>query len=171
MSGDDEDIKIWNIGAKYKFMDEPDDNVSLAIGGSLGEMKDGDSVDVQKAFIAVSKNLTMKQAAGQPIAAKATAGLLYERQDDPVDQSLTKPYVGIDFTLKRGAQFGLEYRFKDDDLESDAVFSAALRYPFGNPEQPVWVQLGTTNNTTGFGTNDQDVFFGIGYRFGGGAAD
>lgn len=165
----DETGNLWDVGAKYLLLAEPKNKVSLAIGGQWGRFDgsgDIDKIDISKGFIAVTKNLSMKQVASREIAAKATLGLLYQRLGNPIDESSTKPYVGIEFTGKRGASLGLEYRWKDSSIESKSVFSAVVRVPVNQRANPVWVELGTTNASAGLGTNEQKIIFGVGYRFG-----
>jgi hypothetical protein len=160
--------RIWNIGGKYMLMTEPKNQISLAVGAGFGnlDLEGTDSVDITKAFVVATKNLSMKQVASVPVAAKASLGLLYTRLGSPVSESATEPYVGIDFTAKSGGSLGLEYRFKGDSIETDAVFSAVVRYPVGDKANPVWLEVGTTNGAAGVGLNEQKIFFGVGYRWG-----
>jgi len=158
--------KIWNFGGKYLLMTEPKDKISLAVGAGWGKYDLEDSVDATKAFIVATKNFRMKQAASLKVASKASVGLLYQKLSDPVDESITKPFVGIEFSNAAGTTLGLEYRFKDESIDSDPVFSAVLRCPVGKSVNPLWVEIGTTNGGLSMGSNEHKVFFGVGYRFG-----
>jgi len=158
--------KLWNVGAKYLLLTEPKSQFSLALGAATGKLSDGDSLTGTKAFLAATKNFSMKQVAGKPIASKATLGLLYEKFSGDGSANFTKPYVGIEFSNAMGAGLGLEYRFKDNSIDSDAVFSAVARYPLSKMVNPLWVEIGATNGGIGMGTSDHKVFFGVGYRFG-----
>lgn len=162
-----EDAKLWNAGLKWAFMRESGgDDFSLAIGGSMGRMEsDIDDVDITRAFLVASKVIKMKQSAGQPLSAMAHLGVMWAKLGEPTDNTMTKPFVGIEFFGGGGASLALEYRFEDDDLDVNAPFSAALRYPIGGAGSPLWIQVGATNAATGIGNNDNDLFFGLGYRF------
>lgn len=165
---DGDRMKSWNAGLKYAFMQESSgDNFSAAIGGSVGRFDNSEDVDVTRAFLVFSKAISMKHAAGQPISAMAHLGVMWASVGDPADDKMTKPFVGIEFFSSNGSSLALEYRFKEDNLESNAPFSAAVRYPLGEANSPLWVQVGATNAAlAGFGGSDNSIFVGLGYRFG-----
>jgi hypothetical protein len=157
-------MKLWNVGAKYMLLSQPKTAFALAVGGSFGKAKNGDSVDITKAFIVASKNLNLKPWGSQPMQVKGSVGVMYEKVGDPFSESITAPYLGVECMIRKGANLGLEYRFKDSSLDNKAVLSAVLRMPVSET-QPLWIEVGTTNGTTGLGIDSQKMFVGVGYRF------
>ncbi len=91
-----------------------------------------------------------------------SVGIMYINLDPDVgdSESLTRPFVNLEFTGEGGTTLGLEYRWKDDDMDCKAVFSAVLRHPLS---EETTVEVGTTNaSPTGLGLDDQDWFVRIG---------
>jgi hypothetical protein len=92
-----------------------------------------------------------------------TAGLYYLKVDPGLGMgfSLTRPFLGFEFISTAGTVVGLEYRFRDNDLDERAVFSAVLRHYF-SPEFAG--ELGTTNaSPIGTGLSGQDLFVRVNY--------
>jgi hypothetical protein len=83
------------------------------------------------------------------------------------DESLFRPFVTVQWISADKTYLGLEYRWKDDDLDASAVFSAVL----GKEFEDGWTgEIGTTNaNAIGLGLDDQNWFVRVGYNFATGA--
>jgi len=172
---DSETAHMWAFGGKYQFAREPEDTASLAVGASLEKWSDTmamygavTDVDVIKAYIVATKDFTPMGGESWEwtdggTRTLGTLGLMYIDIDPDAgeSESLTKPFVGLEFIGAGGTTLGLEYRWKDSDIDEDAVFSAVLRHPF----TPEWeVEVGTTNaGPGGIGLDDQDIFVRVGY--------
>lgn len=172
-----ETAHMWAFGGKYQLAKEPDDSMSLAVGGSLEKWSDTmmmygaspNDVDIWKLYVVATKDFTpMAGQAWEWGSAAGTRmlgslGVMYISVDpDGGDrESLTRPFVGMEFIAAGGTTLGLEYRWKDSDLDEKAVFSAVLSHQ-ASPE--VEVQIGTTNaGPSGLGLDDQNVFVRLGY--------
>ncbi|NIM04352.1 MAG: hypothetical protein GTO55_00825 [Armatimonadetes bacterium] len=165
---DSTDLKVWNAGVKYMIAHEAEDNVSAAIGASFGRLENSDDVDIMTAFAVASKSLNMGGGA-DVVSAKAHLGVMWMDFDSPISEDLIEPFVGLEFTGEGGASLAVEYRMDDSDIDEDAPFSAVLRYPVGGAT-PLWLEVGTTNAAlAGVGLDDNDIFYGLCYRFGGAA--
>ncbi len=172
-----ETAHLWAFGGKYQLTKEPVDQMSLAIGGSLEKWSDSmmmygapDDVDVWKLYVVATKDFTPLTGQAWEWGPEAgtrmlgSLGVMYISVDpDRSDrESLTRPFVGLEFIGAGGTTLGLEYRWKDSDLDEKAVFSAVLRHQ-ASPE--VEVELGTTNaGPAGLGLDDQDIFVRLGYK-------
>jgi len=176
-----ETAHMWALGGKYQLTSEPKDQASLAIGASMEQWSDlvlgadmygggvGD-IDVLKAYIVATKDLTPMTTGGWEVGGSTTRilgslGLMYVNVDPDAgdDESMTRPFVGVEFIGTAGTSLGLEYRWKDDDIDQKAVFSTVLTHRF-SPEFEA--QIGTTNaGPSGIGLDDQDVFVRLGYTF------
>ncbi|MFB3883048.1 MAG: hypothetical protein ACE149_17410 [Armatimonadota bacterium] len=176
-----ETAHLWALGGKYQLTSEPKDQASLAIGASMESWSDlamsGDmyglglgDLDVIKAYIVATKDFTPMTGGGweygnSPTRILGSVGLLYARIDPDLgdDMSMTRPFVGIEFLGSGGTDLGLEYRWKDSDIDEKAVFSAVLTHKFS---KNIEAQIGTTNaGPAGVGLDDQDIFLRLGYTF------
>jgi len=181
MPTDSENANMWAIGGKYQIAREPEDQAALAIGGSWESWSDSALVgsagmygvgdfDVFKLYIVATKDFT-------PMASESwewtdggtrmlgSVGLMYLKvdPDGASSESLARPFVGIEFVGGGGTTFGLEYRWRDTDIDMKAVFSAVLRHRLSSA---VEVEVGTTNaGPSGIGLDDQDFFLRLGYTF------
>jgi len=173
-----ETAHLWAFGGKYQFTSEPKDQAALAIGASMEKWSDlantssmyfGD-VDVLKAYIVATKDFTPMTGKSWEWTNSTTRilgslGIMYVKIDpDGGDsETMTRPFVGIEFLGAAGTSLGLEYRWKDDDLDAKSVFSAVLSHKFS---KQVEAQIGTTNaGPAGIGLDDQDIFVRLGYTF------
>jgi len=171
---------MWGVGGKLALMREPQNAMSLALGASYQQLSDSIGMydvstgpfdmsfdeKVTKAYLVATKDFTP----GAGMHALASAGLMYMQAKASVDalgtslsesESLTRPFVGLEFIAPSGTGLGLEYRWKDDTLDADAVMSAALRLALSDQFR---VEIGTTNaDPMGFGMDDQNLFFRLGY--------
>jgi len=78
-------------------------------------------------------------------------------------ETLTRPFVALEYMGADKTGLGLEYRWKDNDLDEKAVWSAVLRHQF---DKGVSVEVGTTNaNQLGLGMDNQNWFARVGYTF------
>jgi hypothetical protein len=79
--------------------------------------------------------------------------------------SLFEPFLGIDIPNDSNTMhLGAEYRWGNNSLEAQSVFSAYLEYDFS---PTLGVQLGSTNaDQLGFGSGDRTWFANVGYTFG-----
>jgi hypothetical protein len=171
-----ETANMWAIGGKYQLAGEPEEQAALAIGGSWETWSDlalagaPDDVDVFKAYIVATKDFTPMGEAWEwsdgGTRMLGSLGLMYiniDADSGAIDDSLTKPFVGLEFAGAGGTTFGLEYRWKDSDIDMKAVFSAVLGHAFS---PAVEAEIGTTNSgPSGIGLDDQDFFVRIGYNF------
>jgi len=177
---DGDSAHMWGVGGKLALMRESQQAISLALGASYQQLGDSIamydvstgpfdiSVDekVTKAYLVATKDL----APGASTHTLASAGLMYMRAKASVSalglsssesESLTRPFVGLEFIAPSGTGLGLEYRWQDDTLDSKAVMSAALRLAFSDNFR---AEVGTTNaDPVGFGMDDQNFFFRLGY--------
>lgn len=183
---DGNDSHIWGLGGKVALTKEPQEDATLAIGGSYrkwveaftesiletGGMYSSVSSDakVWDAYIVASKDFTplkgekWEWGPGGGTRMIGSAGLMYKKVDvTDFSESLTRPFLGVQFIGAAGTSLGLEYRWKDDTLDEKAVFSAVLQHKFS---AEVTAELGTTNaSPIGTGLNDQNVFVRVGYSF------
>jgi hypothetical protein len=158
----------WTAGAKFALLQEPADELGLAIGGSYGKIVGDDDLAVTRAYLALSKDFDLVKDPENPIKGRFTAGWAYIKFGDPADFTISKPYAALEFIGETGATLGLEYRWKDSDVEPNAVFSAVARVPVTS-DKAWWVEIGTTNSFYG-ATNmfdEQKTFYGICYQFAG----
>jgi len=157
----DEDGKLWNGGLKYQFANEMQQGVTAAIGGQYSKLTNSVDMKVTSAFLALSKEV--KDCCDGKGKATLSLGVLYQKFGDPVDDSSTQPYIGVEVDSGKGS-FAAEYRLKDDDFDCKAPFSAVLRLPLGEEmTSPMWLEVGTTNAPIlGLGLNENKVFFGLG---------
>jgi hypothetical protein len=177
-TGPSETAHLWALGGKYQFTSQPKDQAALAVGASWQGWSDlfvastmyTTDVTVINAYIVATKDFTPMAAGNWEYTNNATRilgslGLMYIKFDpDGGDsQSMTRPFVGIEFLGTAGTSLGLEYRWKDDDIDANSVFSAVLTHKFSNK---IEAQIGTTNaGPGGIGLNDQDIFVRVGYTF------
>jgi hypothetical protein len=178
-----DDADMFAIGGKYLLAKEPEDAASLAIGldyyiwsdvATLGAatMYGGgpavDDVDFLRAYLVVTKDFTpMSEELWEwnngTTRILGSVGLLYldVSPDTGSGDSLTEPFIGLQFVGAEGTSLGLEYRFEDDTIDQDDVFSAVLRHRFAESWE---VEVGTTNaGPGGIGLDDQDFFIRFGY--------
>ncbi len=170
-----ETASMWAIGAKMQLANEPEDNTALAIGGSIESWSDlmasmPQDVNAYKLYVVATKDFTpmggesWEWASGAGTRILGSLGVLYISVDPDLgdSESLTRPFVGLEFISAEGTALGLEYRWKDSDLDAKAVFSAVLTHPV-SPEFEI--QVGTTNaGPCGLALSDQDVFVRLGYN-------
>jgi hypothetical protein len=190
---DGADSHLWGIGGKVQLAKEPKDSATLAVGASYGVWKDmlasaavydadaqawvtglaETDVTMKSAFIVATKDLTPMGGGGWEWGPGAgtkmlgSVGLLYLSLDPDLagapSESLTRPFVNLEFKGTGGTDLGLEYRWRDNSVDAKAVFSAVLRHAF-SPE--VTGEVGTTNAAPGgFGLSDQDWFVRLAYTF------
>lgn len=162
--GDNDDF--ITAGVKYSILNQAEDDVDLAIGGTLGKETWGwdDHETSNKAYLAVSKDFSI--APSIPLTARGTAGLLYNFfKGHGWNDSFTKPYVALELMNDSGVSLGMEYRWRDDDWDDDdALFSSVLRYQC--PKVPLFLEVGTTNGEwLGNSWDNQRGFYGFGYTF------
>jgi hypothetical protein len=177
---DGDDAHMWGVGGKLALTREPQEGISLALGASYQQLSNSlamydESIGpfdisadekVTKAYLVATKDL----APGAGTHTLASAGLMYMRArasasafgiSHSESESLTRPFVGLEFMSPRGSGLGLEYRWKDDTLDSKAVMSAVLRLALSKEFK---AEVGTTNaDPVGFGMDDQNLFFRLGY--------
>ncbi len=177
-TGSADTAHLWAIGGKWQLTSEPKDQASLAIGASWQSWSDlsisdsmySEDVSVMNAYIVATKDFTPMTGANWEYGSTTTRilgslGLMYINIDPDSSESdnLTRPFVGVEFIGAGGTSLGLEYRWKDSDLDDKAVFSAALTHKFG---KGIEAQVGTTNaGIAGLGMDDQDFFVRLGYSF------
>ena len=182
------DSHIWGIGGKVQLAKEPEEAASLAVGASYQKWADAfvaelvtgggmygqpvilEDAKVLKAYIVATKDFTPMTTGSWEWNEGSTRmlgslGLMYIDVDPDAgdSESLTRPFVGLEFIGAGGTTLGLEYRWKDDDLDAKAVFSAVLRHKFS---REIEAEVGTTNaGPSGIGLDDQDFFVRVGYNF------
>jgi hypothetical protein len=180
----EQDSHIWGIGGKVQFANEPQDSAALAVGASYEKWADGmiyraaesptapvwtGDIKLFKAYIVATKDLTpmtgeaWEWSSGAGTRILGSLGLMYMKADpdEGSSESATRPFLGLEFVGASGTTLGLEYRWKDNTVDQDAVFSAVLRHPFS---EAMTAEVGTTNaGPGGFGLDDQDFFVRLGY--------
>jgi hypothetical protein len=176
---DGENTSLWGFGGKLQLTAEPADDATLAVGASYGVFKDyvtsismygGPATSVttdakiRNAYIVATKDLSPLSAEGWEWGPGAgtrmlgSVGLMYISldPDEGSGESLTRPFVNLEFIGAGGTALGLEYRWKDNNMDDKAVFSAVLRHAL-SPR--VTSEVGTTNAAPGgTGLSDQDWF-------------
>jgi hypothetical protein len=180
---DGEDTNLWQLGGKYQVSSAllPRGGglagADISIGASLGRWADSiamyadhgiTDIDVLKAYIVATRQVWPFTAATEWEVAASTriigsAGLLYMRLEPDVggDDTVVRPFVGIEIVGPSGLTGGIEYRAKDSDVDHKAVFSAFLRRQLGPVSN---IEIGTTNATPiGTGLEDQSFFIRLGY--------
>lgn len=187
------EAKTWGIGGKFQIPLQGQTGWNLAVGASYQKLTgDGQFLDVlamygatdvevkaTTAYLVATTDLT---AMGQSDWANGgkllgTLGLLYKKADATItnagpggfigvgegDETLVKPFVGVEFLGQDRTGLGLEYRWKDSDLDCKAVFSAVVKHEF---EEGFAAELGTTNaDSLGLGGDKQNWFVRVGYTF------
>ncbi len=169
---------MWALGGKYQLTSEPEDQASLALGASYEAWSNSalnmyggfEDLNVMKLYIVATKDFTPQTGTSWEWADGGTRmlgslGLMYMKVDPDVgsSESLTKPFLGLEFVGAGGTSFGLEYRWKDSDIDMDAVFSAMLRHAFS---PAVEAEIGITNaGPSGIGLDDQNFYIRFGYNF------
>ena len=171
-----ETARLSAIGGKYQLTREPEDQASLAVGASLEEWSGfmfdpGSTTDlsITKAYVVATKDFTPLAGETWEWSSQAgthmlgSLGVIYISLDPEGGESdsLARPFLGLEFAGAGGTTLGLEYRWKDDDLDAKAVFSAVLRHRMSDK---VEAEIGTTNGGPGgLGLDDQDFFVRLGY--------
>ena len=183
-----EDTDIWEYGGKYLlserllprtgFLADTD----IAIGASLGRWADAltnvddlfpfyTDTNTLRAYFVVTSQLIPSDAgdwdweAAPATRIIGTAGFLYLRvEPDLVDSAtLFRPFVGLEIISQKNLTLAFEYRAKDADLETDALFSTMLRYPV---DRSTSLEVGLTNaSPIGLALGEQDLFVRLGYSF------
>ncbi len=179
-----ENATMWALGGKYQLTTEPEDQASLAVGASYEAWSDSalmttmsmyggggfEDFGVLKLYVVATKDFTPETGsswewADGTIQMLASLGLMYMKvdPDSGSSESMTRPFIGLEFVGAGGTSFGLEYRWKDADIDMDGVFSAMVRHAF-SPE--VEAEIGVTNaGPSGIGLDDQNFYISVGYSF------
>jgi hypothetical protein len=157
--------KIWQGGLKYQV---PMSFANVAVGGSFGRDKEGwaeDSLDITKAYLAVSKDMNIASS----INARLTGGVMYGKfESDDWSEKFTKPYVALELMHTRGVTLAVEYRWRDSKIDDHDVVPLSTVLRITAPDKPVWVEVGTTNmSDAGTAWDNQRGFIGIGCAFDG----
>ncbi|GEM_PF-748238 len=168
-----DDLNVWGIGGKAQLSAEPRDQTTLAVGGAYQRWDDSSEVgadtDLRSLYIVATKDFTPMGAhpwewgPGPGTRMLGSLGILYlnAKPKGGSSSSLTRPFVGLQFVDAGGTELGLEYRWKDNDVDQDAVFSAVLRHPVS---EFITIEAGTTNAAPGgVGLDKQDIFVRLGY--------
>ncbi len=168
---------IWGAGGKLMLMQEPKNAVNLAVGlgywnwvegfkmYSTGEMFD---IGYWNAYLVATKDLRKLYGKSYSSTTRTlgSLGLMYVRVDPDRGSrhSLTRPFVSVQVVGNRGTSVGLEYRWKDSEIDRKAVFSAVVRHEFPHD----WsAEAGVTNSDPfGIGLDDSNIFTRVAYRFG-----
>jgi len=165
-SADDNDrSRVWVLGGK-SILIHPDTGPRAAVGASYhgwgnafadGSSRGGGSwpdAKVLKAYTVVTGTFAGKGRLG-PLG---TAGVTHTRldPDSGSSESLTRPFLGVQFFVTPVTLLGLEYRWKDGAFDAKPVFSASVRQWL--PDQ-FTAELGTTNaSPVGSGLGGQRLF-------------
>ena len=185
---DGNDVHAYALGGKLQLTKEPEDDATLAVGASYGVMKDlvvsssmydedlqewvgadvTTDVNIKNVYLVATKDLTplggegWEWGPGGGTKMLGSVGLMYISIDPDLgsSESLTRPFLNMEFVGAGGTTLGLEYRWKDNDMDDKAVFSAVLRHPMSDT---VTAEVGTTNaGPGGLGLSDQDWFVRLG---------
>jgi len=184
-----EDSNVWEYGAKYLIGENllPRGTflggTKVAVGASLGRWSDAvgfgaagmysdaaSDVETLRAYLVATKQFvptyTGEWPWGEPSGTRivGSAGLMYLRVDPDIgnDDSLVRPFLGVQCYGRRNLELLAEYRLKDSDLEDDALFSIAIRKPWGTSTS---LEIGLTNaSPIGLATGDQDMYVRLTYR-------
>lgn len=188
-----EDGDVWEYGGKYLLSENLLPRGSflggtrVAVGASLGRWSSAvgfgaaamyedtvtsNDVETLRAYLVATKQFvptyTGEWPWGEPSGTRivGSAGVMYLRVDPDIgqDDSLVRPFLGVQFYGRRDLELLAEYRFKDSDLEEDALFSVAVRKPWGTSTS---LEVGLTNaSPIGLATGDQDMYIRLTYRWG-----
>ncbi len=179
------DSHVWGIGGKMllpRLIRLP--GTSLAVGASyqdwvgavaeVGVTGGGPALlvadqKVTKAYLVATRDLSQPKGETPRSGPRpgthllGSAGLLYMRVAPGIGDSDTviRPFFGLEIKGEDGAELGLEYRWRDDHVDSKAVTSAFLRYRFSSEST---IEIGTSNaGPTGTGLDDRKPFIRVGY--------
>jgi hypothetical protein len=158
----------WTVGAKYALLQEPTDDIGLAIGASYTTIEAGswDNLNITQAYLALSKHFAFSPSEESP-KGRFTAGWSYTKFSEELDD-INKPYVGLEILTPNGACLGVEYRWKESDAEYHALLSTVARIPLSR-DKSWWAEIGSTNGIYNALSmfDDQKVFYGLAYHFDG----
>jgi len=181
-----QDTNIWEYGGKYLLSERllPRTGIlggtDIAIGASLGRWANAltnasellpfyTDTETLRAYFVVTTQLVPGEAGdwdwqGAPSTRIiGTAGVLYLRvePDALASDTLVRPFLGVEVIGQQNLTLALEYRFKDSDIEDDALFSALIRYPI---DRSTNLEVGLSNaSPIGLAQGDQDLFVRLGY--------
>ena len=151
------DINPWGINAKYAF---PNLfwNANLGVGAVYYS---GDqSTSIWQLYAVASKQLMNNPALNGSLGVNWT-----QAKAGGVTNSAFRPFIAVDATLIDKLDLGVEYQFKNDDIDSDAMYSIYARYPFTDA---LSAQVGYSNATALVAGGDDSAFtVGVNYAFGG----
>lgn len=166
----------WEYGGKYLLSQSlfPRQGflggTKVAFGASLGRwanslgMYDRPDVETLRAYLVATKQIKpyasgdTKYGEESGTRVVVSAGLMYLRAklSEGDSDTLLRPFLGLQVYGSRNLEFLTEYRLKASDLESDPVFSVAIRKPFGSSTT---FELGLTNaDAIGLGMSDQNMY-------------
>lgn len=153
------DANTWDINAKYatalKVLD-----FSWALGAQYLTSNDTDMKATQVYFVG-SRPFDLSG-----MTLNGTVGVNWTKISDGIDEDAIRLFGGLDTTFANGLNLGAELQSKNEDIESDMMWSVVARYPF-TPN--LAGQVGITNGPI-FGSGDSNVFVGATYAFGAAAA-
>jgi len=182
------DSDIWRFGGKYLLSEQlfPRGGflggTDLALGGSYGRWTDGfvnastmydaagaTDLDTLQFYLVATKHLIGGDTREweTPVGTRVigSLGLLYLSIDPDLagSDTLVRPFLGVEIIGEKNLKLAFEYRFKDSDIEDDALFSTLLSYPLGSSTT---IEAGLTNaSPIGLAVGDQNMFWRLTYAF------
>jgi len=163
----DERETVWGLGAKTQLPSRwllgGRSGAALAAGTSYQRWSDVGNM--WKLYLTATADLRGPAAQADAVhSVFGTLGLMYMRAEpeEGSNQSALEPFLGVEAGLTKDTKFGAEYRFKDSDIDSEAVWSLVLRHAF---DQQFSAEIGITNaSPVGTGLDDQGLFVRVGYH-------
>ncbi len=184
--------QTWSFGGKYQ-MPVSGSHYCIAVGAARRELSgsanllndvlerehDDQSLSTTDLYVVTTTDFRLSEGSEWPSCSRflGSFGLMYKRGSaseswaGPDDRgswsggdSLFEPFLGVEIPdQNNNVRLDVEYRWPDNTLEAEGVFSALVQYDFS---PTVGVQLGTTNaDPLGFGSGERSWFVNVGYTF------
>lgn len=153
------DNDAWGVNAKY-LTPLTLGGFAWALGAQYIDFTDAD-VTATQAYFAGTRGFAISEDGAGPALA-GTLGVNWTQLSNGVDEDAFRFFAGLELGFENGLSIAAEYQTEDDDIETDPVFSAVVRYPF---TPALSAQVGITNGPI-VGGDDSNIFAGLSYAFG-----
>ncbi len=169
-----DDTHLWGAGGKVLLNRPATQGFGVAAGLGYWLWADGQrptrtgpafDIGYWNAYLVATKELGYGPT-GANVRTFGSVGAMYLRADPDLGSAheIVRPFVNLEAVGNAGTSLGLEYRWKDDELDRKAVMSAVVRHLFS---PVVSAEVGVTNSDPfGLGLDDSNVFARVTYLFG-----
>jgi hypothetical protein len=157
-SGDD--FQLWQYSGKVQLLPETSAQPAVAFGADYADFDVfGGDASRWSVYVVGTKQLT---ASADGPAVTGNLGAAYERwSEGGMSESNFVPFVGLEVGLGEATSIIGEYKWKQDDVDIEAIMSVGVRHAF-SPD--LLVEAGFTN-LLGF-DQDREFYAGLTYRWG-----